>query len=234
MAAKTEETKTLEEQQAEFEAQKTAAVAELQATKDELDAKAAELAEKEAELANKQGELEAKEAELASQPVSRQARSMVEPTIVTGTIDFSRFATNSSKKSTSLFGACIKPACARVSMGASEEGKIKNGESVKLLELPAGSAITNAYIVVEKAPTATTAQFAVKVGTDTIINSTALGSQNGVAVGSLAGKKVSLLGDTVTVENTVADLSDGVFYVVIEFDEYTKATGEYFNGEYLV
>lgn len=222
--AKTEETKTLEEQQAEFEAQKTAAVAELQATKEELDAKATELAAKEAKLA-------AKEAELAQTP---KARSMEIPNIVTGTIDFTRFATNSSKKSTSLFGACIKPACAKVSMGASEEGKIKNGESVKLLELPAGSVITNAYIVVEKAPTASTAQFEVKVGSDSIIASTALGNQNGVAVGSLSGKKVSLLGDTVTVENTVADLTDGVFYVVIEFDEYTKATGEYLNGEYLV
>lgn len=142
-------------------------------------------------------------------------------------IDIRLFGRNNFKKAVSLMSAVIRPTSLSTADGLVTSGTVADGDKLILASLPAQCIVTNAMIYVRQAPTASTAQLAIKVGTAEIVASTAVGSASNVVVGNFANRVPTGTGADVVAEVSVADLTDGEVEVVVEYYEITRSTGEY-------
>lgn len=144
-------------------------------------------------------------------------------------VNINSFGRNNQKKNVSVASATIDAGkLTSKEYGVSEDGKIAVGDVLTLFSLPAECVITNAFFVVKKVPTATTAQIKLDAGTDSLFAATAVGSAVAV-VGSLAGKAYTKSGVDVTATISTAALSDGLIEVVVEYVELNRVNGEYVN-----
>lgn len=142
-------------------------------------------------------------------------------------IDLKMFGRNFYKKGISLMSAMIRPTSLTVKDGLVTSGTISQGDSLILASLPAECVVTNAFIYVGKAPTATNAQITVKVGSDEIVAATAVGGTAPAVVGTFASRIPTGTGKDVTAEISVGDLTDGEIEIVVEYYELTRTVGEY-------
>lgn len=144
-------------------------------------------------------------------------------------VNINSFGRNNQKKNVSVATATIDAARLTIKeYGVAEDGKIAVDDVLTLFSLPAGCVITNAYFVVEKVPTATTAQIKIDSGTDNLVAATAVGSSVAV-VGSFVGKAYTKSGTDVTATISTAALTDGIIEVVVEYTELHRVNGEYVN-----
>ncbi len=145
-------------------------------------------------------------------------------------VSLKNISKHSKKVSTSVSTATIKPSTLTTLQGVVTAGTLVSGDVVTLFTLPENVDVTNAYIFVTTAPTGGTQTLKVSVGSTDVVAAVALGTSSGVYKGTFATKaNVGSTPQDVTVTLGVANLTDGEFRVVVEYNEYNKVTGELTN-----
>jgi hypothetical protein len=97
-----------------------------------------------------------------------------------------------------------------------------------LATLPAGSVVTNAYVVVTTVSGTTTDTVDIKVGSTVVGNECVVGVI-GLGVGTPAPTYFGTGGDISVVSGADAPDTAGEYRVVVEYVELNKTTGEYTN-----
>lgn len=144
--------------------------------------------------------------------------------------DITRFGKNNQKKNVSLASAKLYPAKLDHTYGLAVDGTIAIGDVLTLFQLPTESVITDCFVVVRTAPTGDGQQTTIKLSADAvdIMDAVALGANVGI-VGSLKAKTYIKAGAVITATLGTKALKDGVFELVVEFQEIDRVNGDYLN-----
>lgn len=144
--------------------------------------------------------------------------------------DITRFGKNNQKKNVSLASAKLYPAKLDKTYGFAVDGTIAMGDIVTLFQLPPESVVTDCYVVVRTAPTGDGQQATIKISADAVdlMDAVALGNNVGI-VGSLKAKTYIKAGAAITATFGAKALKDGIFELVVEFQELDRVNGDYLN-----
>ena len=134
--------------------------------------------------------------------------------------DYKRDYKNNQKKSVCLSSGTLIPA---------DNDTIGIGDVATLFRLPAFAVVTNAYILVKVGATTGTQTLKITVGATDVIAAVAVGAVDGAIKGGAVTKAYTGTGADVTVTGGVGAIADGEYEVCVEYDEFTKATGELTN-----
>lgn len=108
-----------------------------------------------------------------------------------------------------------------------DTGTIASGETVSVFNLPADAVVTNAYVVTRSAISGGTQTVKITVGGTDVIAAVVLGTAANAVKGGTVTKKATGTGAEVTATVGVADLTDGIIEVVVEYVEFDRTTGQY-------
>lgn len=144
-------------------------------------------------------------------------------------VSLKQYPKNTKKVSISCSSFTLKPSSLLVVDGVSTAGTLVNGDVVTLCTLPKNVDVTNAYIYVKTAPTGGTQTLQLKLGSTEIVAAVALGTVSNTFKGTAVKVNSGSTGGDITATLGVANLTDGEIRIVIEYNEYTKVTGELLN-----
>lgn len=131
-------------------------------------------------------------------------------------VDLKRKDSNNSKKTYSVATGVVD---------ISETGTLAIADTVVPFNIPGGSVITNAYIVVNEAVAGATGKVNISVNGTVVLAAVVLGATPGVVGGAVTKKFVEDNVDCISTIS-VANLTAGKFTIVVEFSEVGLKNGK--------